>query len=521
MIFTADTTGPTVADRVVAGGGRVRRVPAGDQAIINGPYLGRDGTFAGLLLAQTADEVVARFGSKVYELMLYDPAVACAFALWKAGIVGDGLQVAPRVKTDPGEIASKRKQRAEIKLAEEISQALTWSLAALEEPVDQSAEEMLDAFCFGNALAELSFDWVADGPYKDMQFHSALVPKPRWSYGYRVDSFNKVTAIRGWTGEGWQDLNRDHFAVLSWKPRYRDPRGRSGLRPAYDPWNFKHQEFPELAEYLHHFAQPGIAVTAGQYQATEFVTGPNGLQEPRSVLDVIKDALEAYKGRSSLALPYGSSVTLIESQGDGKAYHDAFDRFDMEIFRAIIFSARPLQEAKFGSKGDTESGRDLVEMSFTDGRKPLARMFERDVFKPFVRLNWGTAVANRLCPVANFGGQSSVTAQLLTAMAAAYNAGFIDEAQLPRLWDKLGLPPVDDEALKARLERKEQILDKSQGQVPAKGKPPGPGNGGGAGGRRTDPSNTGPGRGDSSKKPTGTKPKRLYTLTNPLTRGAA
>ena len=498
--------------------------PPGRERIVGGYWPGVRGAGAGVLLGRTADEVVRKFGLHVYELMLYDPAVAAAFALLKAGIIADGLTPTPAEVSQPGEVASRRKRKGDVQLSQEIVEALCYSLEGLEEPVDQTAEELLDCVPFGCALSEVTYQWEDDGPYRGKLVHKSIVPKPRWSWAFLVDAFLGVDAIRGWTGAGWGDFDPEDFAWCSWKPKDRDPRGRSGFRAAYNPWNFKMQEYPELAEYLHHFAQPSVIATAGQNAQNRYVLDANtGLQVELSVLEEMAAQLEEYKSRAYLALPYGATASLVESHGEGDAFHNAFDRWDMEIFRAILFSARPMQESKSGGDGAGNTALGMVDMSFRAGRRPLARMFERHVFYPFVKLNWGRDVARRLTPKATFAGQNAVGAQLLTAMSSAYNAGFIDEAQLPRLWHSLGLPPIDDDALKARIERKDAVLDKAQGALPnATGKvsktgPADPGKGGGVGGRATDPANRAAGRGDSNKKPGGSKPRTLV-LTNPVDR---
>src|SRR4051794_24936694 len=99
-----------------------------------------------------------------------------------------------------------------------------------------------------------------------------------------------VASIRGWTGDTWADLDPSKSAWLSWKPRKRDPRGRSGYRAAYSPWNAKTQMFPDFAEFLHHFADPFIAITAGENARDAYIKDPvTGKQVNLSVMQQILD----------------------------------------------------------------------------------------------------------------------------------------------------------------------------------------------------------------------------------------
>jgi hypothetical protein len=477
MLVRADT----VNLAAVVDYGRPVAADPRQEVIVGGPWMGRGQKtgFAGILLSHTIDDVVRQFGIRVYELMLYDPAVWAAFQLWKAGVLSDGHQLSPAVKEDPGDLTaealkrkgpvSRRTAKADVELAQTVTDAGVRAMAGLEEPLDETLEEMLDAYAFGCTLAELTMDWAEGGPDKGLMMPTSLVPKPRWSYGFRVDAYNKLLAIRGWTGEGWEDIEPSKFAVLSWKPRHRDPRGRSGFRAIYQPWHLKLQQYPEFGEFLEKFADPSLAVTASPDAKPDYQM-VNGQVTVVSVLDQLQNALAKYKGRRYMALPPGTTATLLESRSDGQAWLSAFDRYDKDIFRGILFNSRAIQEAEHGSKNDTDNASDLASLSFTQGRVPLARMVRGRVLRPWVRANWGDDVAARLTPVVSFGAPGNVAADLLTAYASAYGSGFIDEAQLPVIWDRLGLPPIDGEALRARVERKNQA---AQAAADARAQPPG------------------------------------------------
>lgn len=424
--------------------------------VIVGPSIGTFGDGSGVMLAERIDAVIRAFGRHVYELMLYDADVSCAFELLKAGILSDGMRLSPAVKMDPGEVVSERKRKADLNLADEICDAAIRATNGLDEPIDVVCDDMLSAIPFGCSLTEQTYKW-GEGEDSDRLMFDSLVVKPMNSWLFRVDPYMKVIGIRGRTTDGWRDLDPEKFAILTWKKKGRDPRGMSGFAPAYNPWNLKIQQYPEFGEFLSHFADPIIYLTAGENARSENYADPvTGKIRVRSVIEQVQDALRAIKSRTGLALPNGSTAGVLTPGTEGGAYHAAFDRFGAEIFRAIVFSSRPILEAKHGSKADSDAGADLIAMAFRKGRVAPQRCLQDQVYRRWVALNWGPDVARRLTPLPTFGSPEGIAADILNAFGNAFQKGFIDEAQLPHLWDMLGLPAIDQAAMQARIERQKQ-----------------------------------------------------------------
>src|ERR1700759_2381469 len=85
-----------------------------------GGSLGAFSGNGGFVLAQVYDDIVKTFGSRVYELMELDSAIAAALWMLQAGTIGDGLLLSPKIQAEPGKIISKRGKRRDIKLSAEI-----------------------------------------------------------------------------------------------------------------------------------------------------------------------------------------------------------------------------------------------------------------------------------------------------------------------------------------------------------------------------------------------------------------
>lgn len=304
--------------------------------------------------------------------------------------------------------------------------------------------EFLYAMCFGAEAAELVFHEQTTGPDKDLFTLSKCHLKPRWAWAFRVNRFLDILALRCWTIDGWQDVEREKFAILSWRPKHRNPQGTSILRVPFLAWNGKTETYPDHREFLHHFADPSLVVTAGENQQSKFITNPSGGQD----LEVTPqeqnlEAATQFKNRSILSLPHGASATFMTSNNTGQAYETGFDRWDRTIFRSIILAVRAMQEAKHGSKADTESNLDLFALAIASARKPPIRMIERDILFRDVELNWGREVAVRHTPRASFGISDHVAPELLKAFSTAWQTGLFGPQQRPWLLHKLGAPAED------------------------------------------------------------------------------
>jgi hypothetical protein len=251
-----------------------------------------------------------------------------------------------------------------------------------------------------------------------------------------ADPYLRVRKIRAWTVNGWVDVDRSHFVLMSWQPRCGDPRGTRLLRPAYPAWNIKLQAIPDYAEYLKHFADPKQVLTAGP--AADMAIEADGSETtPQQRLLA---AGQQFSNRSVLALAHGDTYQLFYSQGDGSAYLKGFDWSDREIFRTIIIGARGMQEAKHSSKADTGTAESFIKMAVTQARKPLHEAVRNDLLYKGTEINWGKEIADRFTPSLAFGVSDEVSPVLLDAMGKAWTSGVLQFPQRPWMLAKVGAP---------------------------------------------------------------------------------
>jgi hypothetical protein len=436
------------------------------EVVVGGPPGAGIGAQGGYIAAQAYDDVVLQFGPRVYDLMALDSDVAPSLAMLKAAAVGDGPSVSPAESEAPGVDDAGPERQAELDLAQEIAEAATRLFARLQTadpPLDETLKGLLDGLHKGSAVAETVYGDGA-GPDAGRWMLDTFAVKPRWAYLYQVDRFNRVAALRCWTEDGWQDVSRRNFAVFTWRPQEGDPRGTSLLRPAYIPWNAKLQSYPEYVEFLRHFADPKTVITAGEKQQTRRVTDSGGRTTELSPAEQNLQAVLGLKNNSVLSLPAGALAKFLESQSGGEAWDRGFDRWAREIFRVILMSARPSQEAQHGSKADTDTGMDMIALAINEVRRPLAACLRRDVLHPWVTVNWGKAVADRLTPLVGFGLVEHLKPELLAALTNAWNGGngLFVEPQRPWLWHQVGAPIPSPEELaaleQAKADRTAQAL---------------------------------------------------------------
>jgi hypothetical protein len=404
-----------------------------------GPAFAADG---GFLRAVAYDDVIARYGTRPYELMHEDDACEAALFLLKAGALGDGVQIKPAVTAPEGAEVTDPEMVRRIEVSTDVYEFCQRVLLALGDTINATLWELMDgALAFGSNLAEQVFELVTEGEDRGRLIPVRYQCKPRWAWGYRVSKVMKLEAIRALTDTGWQDVEPEHFTVFSWQPRNGDPRGKSIYRPAYPWFNLKHQILPDYGQFLKKFASAALVIEAGENQPPYTYKDANGLPREMSPQEVNLAAGQKFQNHTVLALPNGAKAQILFSQGTGEAFDRGFDRCDRNTFRTIIRGTRALQEAKHGSKADTESNLDAVfGMAVAQVRGPLGAAFRRQFLYQCVALNYGDRVAKEFTPLVGFGMPDHLQAELLTAFANAWEKGLFEPPQLPWIWSQFRAP---------------------------------------------------------------------------------
>jgi hypothetical protein len=181
---------------------------------------------------------------------------------------------------------------------------------------------------------------------------------------------------------------------------------------------------------------------------------------------LLRRLLEFQNG-TALAMPYGASADLLFSQGEGRAFLEAFSLYDRQITTGVLGQTRATMEAEHGSKADSGQGADILATFIRQTRKALARVIRRDVLADLVEYNYGPELRN-LAPRVSFGETEQIdVAPLMTAVSGLKRADYLDPSQLPDLDIQLGLTP----RTAAELARRQERAANPPQPVPAPGQP--------------------------------------------------
>lgn len=391
------------------------------------------------------DSLTQTHGLKVYESMLCDPAVSGSFDVLRLGVLSTGLQLAPAVTAEPGVDPATDPRAA---TAMEVKELCERAIKACDSDFDAVAFELLEALAFGNRLAEITWRVVETGPDKGRLFPARVKPKPKGGLEYVVDSTNEILSIRAVSAETGSHvlLPPEKFVRFTWSPKDGDPRGSSVLRPAFDAWSLKIQVWPEYFASLQQFGSPSLIGITAESEPARLPEDDDGNpiegSTPISPQAALAERLSKFRNGRAIALPFGTSVTVVGGQGNGEAFRLAVDLFNREIALAILKNTRTTLESKHGSKADGEVGQDVTGLTISWARRSLARVIRDQLLWAIVSYNLGPEVADEFTPTVTFGDaeQQDIPA-VAKAVADLMRASYFTEAQLPHMDARLGIPP--------------------------------------------------------------------------------
>lgn len=396
-----------------------------------------------LALPWSFDDVTRDFGDDLYDRMLHDSRVAACDILLRAAILEEGTRLSPAVADADADGYDQ---------AKEILSFCEPQLDDLETALDDVLWDMLGCMALGNRVSEIVY-WPFDrSPQAGRAVLRSLTVKPRESTAFVVDAYMRLLGFVGReqgrplvqagalidpaTDPGF--IPREKFAVATFRPRNNDPRGTSGLRPAYNPWWLKMQTWQEFLKYLAQFASPSIVGKTAK-GATTVVDPTTGLTV--SAVDALLERLIAFQNGTAMAFPAEYEISLLFSQGDGSAFFRAITLYNNEITMAITTQALAMAEGDKGTRAQATVHQDALGTIVRQAKRSLCRMLRRDVLRNLVRYNYGDALAP-LTPLVSLGEtEQEDIAKLITAFAQLQGSGYLDPSQYAGVDRQLNLPP--------------------------------------------------------------------------------
>lgn len=392
------------------------------------------------------DDLTAELGDDIYERMLRDPQVAASVGVLRTAILEDGLNLRPAVDD---------KDADGYEQAVELVALCERQLDELDTSIDDVLTDMLSALALGNRIAEQVYDYDSTYTGQTELVLRRLNVKPRRNLAFVVDAFGNVVGLVG--AEAGQPLvhgallteeqrarvlPRTKFAIYSFRPKDNDPRGDTVLRPVYNPWWLKMQTWPEYLKYLVQFASPSIDGEVAP-DAEDEIIGYDGNGDP--ILYTAEEAflakLLAFRNGTAIARASGSKLTMLWSTGEGQAFLNAFELFDKQIAKGILYQTLATEEASYGTRAQGTIHESILETIIRQAKRAVTRMVRRDILRQIVVANAGDQL-RPLTPKVSLGDSETQNLESLwTAAAALARAKYLDASQLPKLDELLNLPP--------------------------------------------------------------------------------
>ncbi len=176
-------------------------------------------------LSYDSDRMTAVYGSEIIDSMLRDPEISAAYKVIKVGVLSDGISFIPSISKPPfppekadNETKFQAKRRQEIEaenkryeIAKTYSDFLNRCLTLTDKPFLNTLESLLEAFYYGNKVAEKVYKEFYDPVLKrNILAVNKFRIKPRESFNFVVDSYNELIGLSGYT----KDANGSRKVIL-------------------------------------------------------------------------------------------------------------------------------------------------------------------------------------------------------------------------------------------------------------------------------------------------------------------
>lgn len=419
---------------------------------------GGNGYFKGMgeaSLPPTIDDLTVRIGYRGYDLMLQMPAVGSSVKTLVLGALSGEVKLTPTFSPRPG---AKRLTRDEKRAADAVDfcQRLMNRVPNFRAGIQQ----LCSAVHRGNKLGEMTGRLESSGPDAGRLVLKSINVKPHTSWQFIINDSYEVTGIL--FRDRFGNMRRapaEKFAWLTWMPEDNDPRGVSILRAAYRAWDLAVKLYPQYYKYLCQFAVASLVGEVSETAQSKVVDGVT--LNPNQYFKLI---LERFQNGSVVIIPNGSKVTPIEVKGEGLAFLNAFEYLNREIIFAILMQSRATKEAENGSKRDSETATDILDLLIEYLQMIIGEMLRYRVFYQFLRLNFGDQFADAYTPYVFPGsGPAADKIEKWKAAAPLLNGGAIPPSIRADFYaDAIGYVPDEEEDAKAA----EEALARAQAANP-------------------------------------------------------
>ena len=291
----------------------------------------------------SADELVARYGAKIYDEMMADAMIAGILRDIVTGVVTN-TPYAVAVDESPQSLA----------MASWVDRSLRYmAIASSRSSVDLFRHILRDTLAYGHCVAEMVFDEVEIGE-KPAYILRKLFPIPVTRYSFRFTPEGDFLGVVPFrlpygtasfvTQSGTGRVIRDDSIIpsaklvyLSWDRTSNSPIGRSILRAAFKPWAIKKEIEEHMLNLAKRIRKAWLGVLPGDARKVCITDPQTGQQETIDPRQDMLDVLQSLANGDGGVVPSGSDVRAydIEISGAGQYFIELHKLMNREILRAI------------------------------------------------------------------------------------------------------------------------------------------------------------------------------------------
>jgi hypothetical protein len=386
--------------------------------------------------------------------MLNDPEISSDVRTLRDLVLSDGVEIMAAFQNE-----AISEDSPEYKRAQEIADHCKRSLQGLHKPLKATLEGLLEgAIVYGHKTAEITWQ-MGMGEDAGRLVLRRVALKDYRSLDFVLDSFSnhigftpRSAAVSGTSTQ--TIISREKFLHLALNEEDEDPRGRSSIRPANTAWNFKLSTWPEYYRWLQTAALPGLIGKLAPKQTGDVQRNTDGTVKSGgrqlSPAEAMASALEAMKSAGVAVVPNGAEVDQLEAAGEGAGYQAAINLADAQIGKAILRQTLATGEAQFGTRAQSQTHLEVLDMVVWNLRGHLARVLQKDIVRQMVRYNFGEEALPYTPTVAM--GDSERRDWSKDATAASAIEGALTDSQWQSITMQLGIPaPLPGEQPRNRV----------------------------------------------------------------------
>lgn len=396
-------------------------------------------------LQQQVDDAERKHGLDLYEKkMMAEPTMAGIDRALKILTLADGVRVTTAFPAPPRTGATAQ-QVADYSESQRLQTYVQTCVDRLGENSDDTLFDvcwnLLDACRLGHKLAEVTYNFLPGGEFSGKYGLERIACKPRNNYCFVVDPMNRFrgviaripgVSIMTWSGpianvsQLKNAIAPEKLLNFTLDRTNSDPRGNSWWRNCYDPYYRKQLAKPSEVRALDQAGGQMIYAIAPELKGSVPVTDIDNPTGPQiSVMLAVHKAMRRLTSGHHATFPAGTEVFVDRPDGDLKMFDSAFTRYDQEMVRGFLLSARSILEAMHGSKADSDNASDLLDELKMFVREALCSLLNR-LSRRLVFMSFGPDMV-RYAPIfkmqkasrPDFAANATGLAPLLTAIQAA------------------------------------------------------------------------------------------------------